>query len=59
MGVINKNYQKNENTYTIKYIVLKIENDSYILNIENKTGKISYIAFGKNNLYDVDNKKVY
>ena len=56
-GLINKNYRNKENSYTVNYIILDFEETDYILNLENKTGKIIYIAFKKDNLYNKDNKK--
>ena len=57
MGLINKNYQNNEHSYTVNNVIIDLENYKYILNIENKTGKILYFSFKKDNLYDKENKK--
>ena len=57
IGVVNKSYPSNENTYILRHVIMQIDGNEYILNVESKTGKILYITFNKSNLYNVDNKE--
>lgn len=50
--LINKSYKKDSNEYTLNTISLQINDEQYNLEIENKTGKILYITFDKDNIDD-------
>lgn len=50
IGIANKMYQNRSNQYTIYSMIVQIEDKTYRLEIEMKTGKILYITLEKENL---------
>ena len=40
IGIVNKSYPSNENTYILRHVIMQIDGNEYILNVESKTGKI-------------------
>lgn len=57
VSLITKQYKSKANTYVVNNMVLKFNNKTFVLNIEEKTGKIIYIAFDKNDLSNQNDKK--
>lgn len=57
IGILSKMYRNEENTYIINNIQLKRKNEEYKVEIEDKTGKIIYILFNKDKLYEGISKK--
>ena len=53
MGIIDKSYLSN-NEYIVHNVLANIDDDEIHLEIENKTGKVIYAYFDKNNFYNGD-----
>lgn len=52
IGIIDKSYQNDSSNYIVSSIILEQNDKKYRLEIENKTGKILYIAFEKEAIYN-------
>ena len=57
LGLIKKDYQNNQNSYTVNHVMLDFDNSEYLIKVESKTGKILYIALDKNKIWNKDNPK--
>ena len=53
-----KTYQNDENKYIINNINLKINNKDYNIEMENKTNKIIYILFNKEDMCEISHKEI-
>ena len=58
IGLITKQYESKDNNYIVRHLVIQVGTKEFILNIENKTGKILYMAFEKNDLYSDNIKEI-
>ena len=57
ISLINKNYQKDRESYSVNHIILDFDDKQYLFNMETKTGKMIYMAFDKKDLCDENNKE--
>ena len=57
MSAIDRSYEVNEKIYTISNFELILEGQMYEIEVENKSGKILFIAFDKNEIDSMMDKE--